>query len=218
MTRVISCVLCGVMVLGARGAARPELSGAWILNHELSEFPREVGFDPDWHDPEPVGQTGTGRSSSRGGRGGGGGGSGGGASRAGSVSTLFESEEDTRKIRELVNEVKAPPERLTITQTDAAVTVADAHGRARSFYPGGKESALELDAGPVGVTAKWENAQLVIRCLIEKIASFDIATRARQVRAGSWSTSNLPITAAARSSNASMTPPRRANAFLMCSR
>jgi hypothetical protein len=171
MTRVIVCVLYGAMVLGGRGAARPELSGAWILNHELSEFPREVGFDPDWHDSDAGGQTGTGRSSGRGGRGGGGGngaGNGGGASRVGSVSAPFESEEDSRKIRELVNEVKAPPERLTITETDAAVTVADASGRARSFYPGGKESALELDAGPVGVTAKWENAQLVIRCLIEK--------------------------------------------------
>ena len=93
---------------------------------------------------------------------------GGGSSRAGIVSTLFESEEDSRKIRELVNEVKGPSAQLTITQTDAAVTIVDAGGRARTFHAGGKEDTLELDAGPVGVTTKWENAQLVIRCLVEK--------------------------------------------------
>jgi hypothetical protein len=174
MTRVIATaavgVLCGVMAVGARGASRPDFSGAWTLNHDLSELPREVGFDPNWHDPETGTQTSTGRSGGggRGGRGGGGSGNGGGSSRIGNVPTVFESEEDSRKIRELVDEVKGPPERLTITQTDAAVTIADARGRARTVHPGGKQDTLDLDAGPVSVTAKWENAQLVIRCLIEK--------------------------------------------------
>jgi hypothetical protein len=57
---------------------------------------------------------------------------------------------------------------LTITQTDAAVTIVDARGRARTFHIGGKEDTLQLDAGPVGVITKWENAQLVSRWLVEK--------------------------------------------------
>jgi hypothetical protein len=168
-TAVAAGALCGATATVVRGASRPDLSGSWTLNHELSEFPREVGFDPDWHDSDTGGQTSTGRSGGGGGRGGrGGGAGGGGSSRVGSISTLYESEEDSRKIRELSHEVKEPSERLTITQTDAAVTIVDARGRSRTFHTGGKEDTLELDAGPLGVTAKWENAQLVIRGRVEK--------------------------------------------------
>jgi hypothetical protein len=80
----------------------------------------------------------------------------------------FESEEDTKKIQELVNEVKNPPLRLTIVQTDTAVTMADARGQSRTFHTGGKEETLRLDAGPIGVIATWENSQLLIRYLVEK--------------------------------------------------
>ena len=161
-------VLCSLVAVRVHGASRPDLSGTWTLNRDLSEFPSEVGFDPDWHDSDAGGQTGTGRSGGGRGRGGGGSVSGGGSSRAGSVSTRFESEEDSRKIRELMNEVKEPSEHLTITQTDAAVTIVDARGRVRTLHIGGKEDTLQLDAGPVGVITKWENAQLVSRLLVEK--------------------------------------------------
>ena len=107
-----------------RAAARPDLSGTWTLNHDLSEFPREVGFDPDWHDADTGGQAGSGRSSGGGsGRGRGRDSGGGGSSRPGSVSPIFESEEDSRKNRELVNEIKQPADTLTITQTDVAVNL-----------------------------------------------------------------------------------------------
>ena len=161
-------VLCSLVAIRVHGASRPDLSGAWTLNRDLSEFPSEVGFDPDWHDSDAAGQTGTGRSGGGRGRGGGGSVSGGGSSRAGSVSTRLESEEDSRKVRELMNEVKEPSEHLTIMQTDAAVTIVDARGRGRTFHIGGKEDTLQLDAGPVGVITKWENAQLVSRLLVEK--------------------------------------------------
>ena len=57
---------------------------------------------------------------------------------------------------------------MTITQTDAVVTVVDAAGHTRRFHPGGKGDTLELEAGPVGVVSKWENGQLVVRCQVEK--------------------------------------------------
>ena len=183
MTRVAAAVvgvLCGAMVVGVRGASRPDFSGTWTLNRELSEFPREVGFDPDWQDSGTGGQTGTGRSgggssgsSGRGGGGGGGGrsgrsGGGGGSSRLPGLKPHFESQEDFQKIQELVNDVKGPSVRLTITQSDAAVKIADDRDRAHTFDIGGKEDTIELDAGPIGVTTKWEDAQLVIRYLVEK--------------------------------------------------
>jgi hypothetical protein len=162
-------VLCVVGMARGRAASRPDLSGTWTLNRSLSEFPPEVGFDPDWHDADTGGQASTGRSSAgRGGRGGSRGSGGGGSNRTGSVSPVFESEEDSRKNRELINEIKEPADTLTISQTDAAVTMVDAGGRARTFHTGGKEDKVELDAGPLGAIAKWENAQLVIRLLVEK--------------------------------------------------
>jgi len=167
---VVVAVLCSLVAVRVHGASRPDLSGAWTLNRDFSEFPSEVGFDPDWHDSDTAGRTGTGRSGGGRGRGRGGGGSvsGGGSSRAGSVSTRFESEEDSRKIRELMNEVKEPSEHLTITQMDAAVTIVDARGGARTLHIGGKEDTVQLDAGPVGVITKWENAQLVSRLLVQR--------------------------------------------------
>jgi hypothetical protein len=163
---VAFAIAFGARAIGVRGASRPDLSGTWTLNRQLSEFPREAGFDPDWHDSETGRQSGTGRSGG-GRRGGGGGGRGGGSSGGGTLSTLFESEEDAKKIRELVSEVLSPSPRLTITQTDAAVTVVDASGRTRRFHPG-KEDTLALEAGPVGVISKWENGQLALRCQVEK--------------------------------------------------
>lgn len=158
------------MVVGVRGASRPDLSGTWTLNRGLSEFPREVGFDPDWQDSGTGGQTGAGRSggSGRGGGGRSGRASGGGGSSRLSPTAHLESEEDSRKIKELVDEVKRPPARLTITQTDPAVTIADDRERAHTFHVGGKERTIELDAGPIAVTAKWESSQLAIRYLVEK--------------------------------------------------
>jgi hypothetical protein len=166
---VVFAVAFGGFAADGRGASHPDLSGSWTLNQQLSEFPREAGFDPDWHDSDTGGQAGTGRSGGGGGgRRGGGGGRGGGSSGGGTLSTLFESEEDAKKIRELVNEVLSPSPRLTITQTDAAVTVVDVSGRTRRFHPGGKEDKLELEAGPVAVVSRWENGQLVLRCQVEK--------------------------------------------------
>ena len=162
-------VVCVVGMAQGRDASRPDLSGTWTLNRSLSEFPHEVGFDPDWHDADPTGQAGTGRSSAgRGGRAGGRGSGGGESNRTGSVSPIFESEDDSRKSRELVHEIKEPATTLTISQTEFAVTMVDAGGRTRTFHTSGKEDRVELDAGPLGAIAKWENAQLVIRLLVEK--------------------------------------------------
>jgi hypothetical protein len=169
---VVFVMAFGGSAVDVRGVSRPDLSGTWTLNRQLSEFPREAGFDPDWHDSETGGQSGTGRSGGGGSgrRGGGGGGrsGGGGSSSAGTLSPVFESEEDSKKIRELINEVLSPSPKLTITQTDAAVTIVDAGGRTRRFHPGGKEDTLELEAGPVAVISKWENGQLLLRCQVEK--------------------------------------------------
>ncbi|MBZ5559165.1 MAG: hypothetical protein LAO77_17980 [Acidobacteriia bacterium] len=173
---LLICAACAgsVTVAAARlpAAARPDLSGDWTLNRAASDFPKDVGFDPDWQDASSAtpGRGGSGGGRSGGGRGGRGGG-GGRSSGSGAVPSgtpRFESEDDVKKIRELVEEVKDPPPALTIAQTDTAVTIAFGRARTRTFHPTGKEETLQLDAGPIGVVTKWEPTQLVIRFNVEK--------------------------------------------------
>jgi hypothetical protein len=103
------------------------------------------------------------------------------------VTPRFESEEDSRKIKQLVNEVENPPATLTITQTDADVTIADARGASRTYHTNGKEQTIQLEAGPIGVVSRWEATQLVIRYVVEKNRelryTFSRAAGSRQLRA-----------------------------------
>jgi hypothetical protein len=147
----------------AHAAGHPDLSGVWMLNHEASEFPKEVGFDPDWVDGGPSGSTGQGgttarSSGARGARGGGGGTS----IRLPAVAGHYQSEEDIRKLKEILNEVKAPPMQLTITESDSAVTIADSAGRQRLVHPGAKQDVIHLEAGPMVAVTKWDGAALLV--------------------------------------------------------
>ena len=146
-----------------RAAGHPDLSGAWTLNRDASDFPKEVGFDPDWVDGGPSGSTAqdgtTSRSSgTRGGRGGGGGTS----TRLPAVAGHYQSEEDTRKLKEILNEVKTPPMQLTITESDSAVTIADSDGRRRVVHPGAKQDVIQLEAGPMVAVTKWDGTALLV--------------------------------------------------------
>ena len=185
-----SLVLFVVALVGGFGAPRAalqpmaaaehlDLSGTWTLNGGQSDMPVEVGFDPDWVDTETTTGARGGSSGGSGGQSSGGGGrggarsSGGGGGRSsggsGTIQTLRESEEDSKKIRELVADVKHPPASLTITQTDAAITIAPASGPARTYHLNGKEETVRLESGAgVGSLTKWEPAGLVVRYLVAK--------------------------------------------------
>jgi hypothetical protein len=170
----VAVLLCVMLAAGVKAAApRQDLSGTWTLNGGMSDPPRDAGFDPDYQDSGSSsggGSTGGGRTGGGGGRGGRGGGSSGstGSARIGSVAPRFESEEDSRKIRELVTEVAHPPEELRITQTDASVVVADASGRSRTYHTNGREETIQLEAGPIGVASRWEPTRLLVRYVVEK--------------------------------------------------
>jgi hypothetical protein len=167
----LAALLAAGAPVGVKAAPPPDLSGSWTLNRATSDLPKEAGFDPDYQD--------TGSSSSGGSRGGGGGGGGrgggrgggggGGGSRAiGNIKPRLESEEDSRKIRELVAEVTHPAATLSVTQTPDAVTLADPDGVTRTYQTNGREQTIQLKNGPIGVVTKWEAAQLTIRYLVEK--------------------------------------------------
>jgi hypothetical protein len=163
--RVVSGIVLIAVALGVRGhaAGHPDLSGVWMLNRDASEFPKEVGFDPDWVDGGPSGSTVQGgtttrSSGARGGRGGGGGTS----IRLPAVAGHYQSEEDVRKLKEVLNEVKAPPMQLTITESDSAVTIADSAGRHRVVHPGAKQDVIQLEAGPMVAVTKWDGAAMFV--------------------------------------------------------
>ncbi len=49
----------------------------------------------------------------------------------------------------------------------AAIVVTDERGRARTYYPDGREAFTPLDAAPVATVARWEARRLIIRYKVE---------------------------------------------------
>jgi ribosomal protein S11 len=167
MTRSsVAAILVVAMVVGIPRPApvwaqdTSDFAGRWTLNRELSQFPREIGFDVDWVSAGGSGQDST-ASGGRGRRGSGGGG-------AGALTARRESEDDAKRVQQLTAEVRNPSAHLTVVETPTAVTITDDRGQSRTFHPTGKEEVLQLDAVPVAVTAKREAGRLVVLYRVEQ--------------------------------------------------
>ena len=167
MTRSsVAAILVVAMVVGIPRPApvwaqdTSDFAGRWTLNRELSQFPREIGFDVDWVSAGGSGQDST-ASGGRGRRGSGGGG-------AGALTARRESEDDAKRVQQLTAEVRNPSAHLTVVETPTAVTITDDRGQSRTFHPDGKEEVLQLDGVPVGVTAKREAGRLVLLYRVEQ--------------------------------------------------
>lgn len=160
----VSVVAVSVLVLGSASPraqqAAPDLSGQWTLNPTLSQFPHELGFDANFNSPGVDEQEGAPRAGRRG-RGQGGSGS----PRA---SLRPESADDAARVRQLTDEVREPPQRLTITDTADGVTWSDDHGHSRTFHPNGKEEPIQLGGVAVVTIARREAGQLVVLYEVEE--------------------------------------------------
>lgn len=143
--------LVGVLVLGTLSAGSLQaqspldLAGSWALNRQLSEFPRDLGFSAAFVTDE----LGAGRR-----------GDAPGPPRAPRIQT--QTEDDSRRVRFLTDEVRLPPERLTIAVTPATVTLTPERGAARTVQPGKRDDAVTV--GPLTATtnASWDGARLVV--------------------------------------------------------
>src|SRR5436190_4049031 len=142
--------------------APSEFAGAWKLNHQLSQFPQELGFSASFLPPaEPGGG---------GGGGSGGGGRGGRRAREGGDASLpprpprppTTTAEDSARVRFLTDEVRLPPERLTIQVTPATVTITPDRGAPRTLQPGRRDESVTL--GPVTAVTNtgWDAGHLVV--------------------------------------------------------
>lgn len=162
MTRSwLAAVLMMPLALGtvhptAAAAQDPSsLAGRWTLNRELSQFPREVGFNADW-----IATSGSGGGSTAGGASQGG-------APGGSNRTSFPisrvSREDSMRNALLTDEVRNPSARLVITETATEVAIAADKGPARTFHPVGKEEVHQLDGVALATTATRDAGRLVVR-------------------------------------------------------
>ena len=127
-------------------------AGVWTLNRSLSEFPRDIGFNPSWlTTPAADGQSA--------------GSTGGGRGRRGSAAPFSarpESYEDARRVQLLTAELRNPPARLMIVDTPAAVTVTNELGQSRTMHPDGKPESIEVQGVSFGVTSRRDGNQLVV--------------------------------------------------------
>jgi hypothetical protein len=143
-----------LLVLAPAGSERVvaqspiDLTGSWTLNRVSSQFPEEVGFSAD----VPGGASGGRR------------GSGGGRVPEGLRGPLVlpETQEDARRRRFLTDEVRLPPERLTIVVTPATVTITPDPGAARTVQPGRRDETVTVGPITTVTNAMWEADRLTI--------------------------------------------------------
>ena len=163
MTRAsVAALVVAASVAAVSGQGRPaapvpiDLDGTWKLNREQSQFPRDLGFGMD--------VIGGGRTTitDSGGRGGGGS-----SVSPGLVANRPASREEAENSKQLVNEVRNPPAGLTVASSAGTIVVTNEGGRARTYYPDGRETFTELDAAPVATVTRWEANRLVIRYKVE---------------------------------------------------
>ena len=129
-------------------AQTTSLTGRWLLNRDASQFPPEIGFTPDWF-------TQASRGAANPGGGGGGRGRRGGSGDGGrAYSPSMESDEDTKRVRQLTADARNPSVHLTIAETADATIITDDSGEALTFYLDGRHEVLQLGGLSVGATAR----------------------------------------------------------------
>jgi hypothetical protein len=132
------------------------LAGRWTLNRELSQFPREAGFNADWlAHSNSSGESTPAPGQSQGGA------SSGGNRTSFPVSRV--SREDSMRISLLTNEARDPAAVLVITETATDVVITPDKGVARTFHPTGREEALPLGEVTAIASSTREAGRLIVR-------------------------------------------------------
>src|SRR5262245_24792925 len=156
LNRGIVAILTLALAMGVvwphrASAQTASLAGQWMLNREASQFPTGIGFTPDWFTRASGGGSTGGSAPSGGGRGRRGGGSAGGG--RGYIPS-FESEDDTKRMRQMTADARNPSVHLTIAETADATTITDDSGEALTFYADGRHEELQIGGLSVGAIAK----------------------------------------------------------------
>jgi len=155
---LVTALASGALPAPVRAQAPAPLAGVWSLNRARSEFPADIGFNPEWMTAAAAGDGQRGSTAGGGGRGRRG--SGGGA--AAPFSARPESYEDARRAQLLTAEVRSPAARLMIVDTQSAVTFTNELGQSRTVHPDGRQESIEIQGMTVSVTSKRDGDQLTI--------------------------------------------------------
>jgi len=137
--------------------AKPSIAGAWTLNKDLSDAPRDRGDQGDDRSRARRGGGGYGRGG--GGGYGRGGGRGGGMGRGGSGGGATMDPEQMARMREAMRDLTEPSDHLTIVQTDSMVVITSADGRTTRLSPDGKK--IKDDNTKIERRTKWDSGRLV---------------------------------------------------------
>jgi hypothetical protein len=152
----LSLALYAGTVSGAAQQAQSEtgsIVGAWTLNKDASDAPRER--ERQSGDDRPRGQGGGGG----GGRGRGFGGGGRGYGRGGGQGAGGGDQEDARRRMQAMRDLMEAPERLTITETESLVIVTAGDGRTTRLSPDGKK--IKDESTGLARKTRRENGTLV---------------------------------------------------------
>jgi hypothetical protein len=148
----------GVFFSPARAQSASSLAGIWTLNRSLSEFPREIGFNPSWITAARGGDQRSGTSGGGRGRRG----SGGGGTAAAPFPARPESYDEARRVQLLTEEVRNPPGRLMIVDAPDAVTITNELGQSHTLHPHGKEESIQRQGVAIAVISRREGDRLVV--------------------------------------------------------
>ena len=139
--------------------AKPDLSGRWVYNTELSDNARqrtregrERGGGSGGGERPPIGPGGGGAPG-----GGGIGGPGGGGGRMGPPPGGMGGDGDPREAMRAIFE---PAEELVIDQTATEIAVDEKFGRTRRFHPDGKK--YKTDNGASEIRTSWKEGKLLV--------------------------------------------------------
>jgi hypothetical protein len=139
--------------------SRPDFSGTWTLNDELSEDPRTK-----------MQEAGGGRGGRGGGRAGGGEGGGGfggrggvgGGGRGGRRGGGGDSGDRGGDGASRIGETLAAQKVLTISHKDPQLLVTDLNGRARTFFTDARKVEEERAEGTAKIQTKWKDRSIVV--------------------------------------------------------
>jgi len=132
----------GVLVGPPLSAQSPtDIVGSWTLNRQLSQFPQELGFSASFLPIEPSG--GTDRQGRR-------------------TGVQSETQEGATRVRFLTDEVRVPPDRLTIDVTPAMVTITPEPGAARTVQPGLRDQQVKVGPITALTNTSWDTGRLTI--------------------------------------------------------
>jgi hypothetical protein len=146
-----------ILVIGSAVALaaqdRPDVSGSWKLNHDLTALARaqEIEREPNIGRRLPVGGSGSPLGMGGGGRG-----------PTDVSSGSRRTSEELSKAREGVRLASLAPERLTIAKDGKTFVVTDPAGVTQRLTPDGKTTKSEIGALTIDTKAKWDGTTLVV--------------------------------------------------------